>query len=88
MTTEQRRHFEASISGMAKTAGLDARRLRDSIKAWLISSGNIKSSTSELAPDELERIAGLLGRLKARTENTPPDERGIMTYDLITNFLK
>jgi hypothetical protein len=77
---EIRKHYEAAIHDLAKLFNHPPRDLRESFKWYLIRSGYINHSTTELDDEELGKLADKLSIYHSRMENTPPDERGTLEF--------
>lgn len=82
---ECRQHYEAALDGLAKLAGADQRQVRESFKKFLIREGVIGKSTTEMAPEQLDRFGDAIGWYAWRIENTPPPERGMIDFAVILN---
>jgi len=85
---ETRKHFEAAVDDLATLHGVTRDSIREEFKDFLVSEFIIKSSTTELSDYQLKALADKISIFRARMENTPPDERGILNTETFKNILR
>ena len=85
---ECRKHFEASLDGLANIAGrfVTQKMMRSAFKTHIQKEGIIKKSTTELNAKTLDLLGEAIGTYVHRYNNTPPDERGYIDFDSIMNI--
>ena len=82
---EVRQYYEVSIAGLAKVSNQNPRQFREELKIFFVQQGYIKSSTKEFKQMQLEALAEIMMLETVKREKTPPEERGILDFNLIFN---